>query len=133
MRNLAMAVGILAMAMVAHADEAKKYEVKVTPASAKVGQSATARFQIDASPGSHVSDEAPLKISLKADGLKLGKDKLTTADIVAGKGASPKFEIPFVAEKPGQDTIEAKATFIVCTKELCEREQEKISIPVTAK
>jgi len=131
MRKLVVAMGILALAATAGADEAKKYEVKVTPATAKVGAKSTAKFQIDAAPGSHVSDEAPLKISLKAEGLELGKDKLTTADIVEGKGASPKFEVPFTATKPGQDAIEAKATFIVCTKELCEREQEQIRIPVT--
>ena len=49
------------------------------------------------------------KISLKADGLELGKDKLTTSDIVAGKGASPKFEIPFTASKPGDYPYQAIA------------------------
>ena len=133
MRKLMIAVAMLAMAGVAHADEAKKYEIKIAPASAKAGARSAARFEIDAVPGSHVSDEAPLKISLQAQGLKLEKDKLTTADIVAGKGSSPKFEIPFTAEKAGQTSIEGKAIFIVCTKELCEREQDTLHIPVTVK
>jgi hypothetical protein len=125
---------VVAASLVASAGalaEGKKYELKVEPAKAKAGAPAKAGFKIAVAPGSHVSDEAPLRISLKSEGLKLAKEKLTTADVVDGKGSSPRFEIPFTAEKKGAQSITADAVFIVCTKELCERETEKVTIPVT--
>lgn len=110
--------------------ETKKYEVKIEPAKAKVGAAGKVGFKIAVAEGSHVSDEAPLKIVLKSEGLKLAKEKLTTADVVDGKGASPRFEVPFTAQKKGAQSVTADATFIVCTKEVCERETEKLTLPV---
>lgn len=133
MKKLAIVLGMLALAGSAFASDAKKYDIKVPAVTAKAGQKSDATLKIEAAAGSHVSDEAPLKIILKGDGVKLEKEKLTTADIAEGKGASPTFKITFTAEKAGAQKIEAQATFIVCTKELCEREQETVNIPVDVK
>ncbi|MBS2027061.1 MAG: hypothetical protein JST54_04070 [Deltaproteobacteria bacterium] len=129
-RTLGLTLGVLLAANVARADDAKKYELKIEPGTAKVGAKGKAAVKINVAAGSHVSEDAPMKFVLKAEGVKLDKEKLTQADVIEGKGASPKLEIPFTAEKAGAAKIEADATFIVCTKELCEREQEHLSIPV---
>jgi hypothetical protein len=129
-RTLGIAVASLLLAGAARADEVRKYELKIPAATAKAGAKSKASLQIAVAPGSHVSDEAPLKIVLKSTSLKLEKEKLTQADVADGKGSSPRFDIPFTADKAGAQTIEGDATFIVCTKELCEREQEHVSIPV---
>ena len=115
----------------AHAEGPKPYQLKTAKVTAKVGVASKATLKIETAPGSHVSAEAPLKIVLKGtDGLTLVKEKLVTEDIVEGKGASPSFELPFKADKAGPKTIDATLTFIVCTKELCERESDTVSIPV---
>lgn len=134
MRKMAIVVGALAVASAAWAGEAKKYEVRAPAVTAKAGEKGTASLKIEAAAGSHVSDEAPLKIILKtSEGVKVEKEKLTTADIAEGKGASPTFKIPFTAANAGAQKIDAQATFIVCTKELCEREVENVTIPVDVK
>ena len=132
-RTLGLMLGVVLVAGVARADEAKKYELKIEPGVAKVGAKGKASVKINVAAGSHVSEDAPMKFVLKGEGVKLDKEKLTQADVTEGKGASPKLEIPFTAEKAGADKIEGDATFIVCTKELCEREQEHVTIPVDVK
>lgn len=125
---LASCIGALCLSSTAFG--AAKYSVKVDAPKATVGKAAKAELSIDVAQGSHVSPDAPLKILLKSDGLKLTKVKLGHADAVTGNAPSPRFEIPFVAEKKGAQHIAADATFIVCTQELCEREHQTIDIPV---
>ena len=130
-RMLGLTLGVLLFAGAARADEPKKYAIQVEPGTAKAGAHGKASFKIDVAPGSHVSDEAPLKITLKSEGVKLDKDALGQADVADGKGKSPRFDIGFTGAKAGAQKIDADATFIVCTQELCAREHEAISIPVT--
>ena len=113
------------------ADGEKRYKVETPATTVKVGETAKASLRIVASAGSHVSDEAPLKIKLTGAGVKLAKDTLRTEDIAEGKGASPRFEVAVVGDRKGEGSVTAEMTFIVCTKELCERESEKVTIPVT--
>jgi hypothetical protein len=129
LRTLALAVVVL-VPIAGRADGAKRYKIEAPAAQAKVGAKSTATLRIVASEGSHVSDEAPLKIALKGDGVKLDKELLHTADIADGRGASPRFDLPITGDRKGDATITAEMTFIVCTKELCEREQEQVTIPV---
>lgn len=110
--------------------EGKGYSIETAPLKVKAGEKARASFRIVAAAPSHVSDEAPLKVALTSPTLKLEKDKLGKEDAVDGKGQSPKFEVPFVAEKKGPATIEANVTFILCNKELCSRETEKVAMSV---
>jgi hypothetical protein len=108
----------------------KRYQLKTNAEAVKTGAKGKVSIKIETKEGSHVSEEAPLKITLKGDGVKLDKEKLVTADIVEGKGASPRFEVPFMAERKGSAKVDATLNFIVCTAELCERESETLSIPV---
>jgi hypothetical protein len=129
-RKLILAAALTAPAL-ALADGPKAYQVEAPAARVKAGAKGKATIHIQVKAGSHVSEEAPLKIALKSDGLKLDKELLRTPDIVEGKGASPRFEVPFTAAKPGAQSIEATMNFVVCTKELCERESETVKIPVS--
>jgi hypothetical protein len=130
MKKLAWMLAI-GLGCTAHADGPKPYQLKTAAVSAKVGIATKTTLKIETAPGSHVSPDAPLKITLKgAEGLTLVKEKLVTEDIVEGKGASPSFELAFTAAKAGPKTIDATLTFFVCTKELCERETDTVSIPV---
>ena len=85
--------------------------------------------------GAHISDEAPLKIELKATGAKVEKDKLAYKDSMAKKSdaqpyPNPRFEVPFTASTAGKASIEAKMKFFVCTDKLCTPQQKTITLPV---
>ena len=64
LRTLALAAVIL-LPVLSRADGAKRYKIEAPTAQAKLGTKSTASLKIIASEGSHVSDEAPLKIVLK--------------------------------------------------------------------
>src|SRR6185369_2403486 len=93
-------------------------------AKVKVGEKGKVVIDIKALDGSHISDEAPLKIELKGTGAKVEKDKLGYKDSVGVKknGAEypdPHFEVPFTAPAAGKASIEAKMKFFVCTEKQC--------------
>jgi hypothetical protein len=130
-RKLVLLSLLLAPAL-SRADGAKPYSIKTEAQKVKAGEKGKISLHIQVTkPDSHVSDEAPLKITLKGEGVKLDKESLKTADVVEGKGSSPRFEVPFTAEKKGEGSVTADMAFIVCTKEVCERETEKVIIPVS--
>ncbi len=101
----------------------------------KVGQQGTFVLSIKPKPGSHVSDEAPLKLELKGSQLTPTQEKLAMKDSVAKKAegqafAEPRFEVPFKAAAAGKGAVEAKLTFFICSEQLCARQQKTVSVPV---
>lgn len=101
----------------------------------KAGGKGNVVLSIRSKDGAHVSDEAPLKIELKAEKAKLAKDKLTLADSVVKKGegvkyADPRFEVPVTVEQAGNANVEAKLTFFICTDTVCSRQQKVVKIPI---
>lgn len=101
----------------------------------KAGEKGKLVLDIRAKSGAHISDEAPLKIELKSTGAKTEKDKLTYKDSIGVKKdgveyPDPHFEVPFVSDKPGKASIEAKMKFFVCTDKVCAPQTKTVTLPV---
>ncbi|MDC3954987.1 hypothetical protein [Polyangium jinanense] len=125
------AVAILAFAGAAFAGD--KYDLKVSPASAKSGSKATAVVTVKAKGAYHVNLEYPHKLVLKApDGVTVEKAKLVAADAKVSK-EELSFTVVATAAAPGKKTIEAELKGAVCTDTTCEPFTETVSIPVDAK
>jgi hypothetical protein len=132
-----VALGALAQTATPAGDTsaAKKYTIDVskTTSDVKAGAGGTFALHIQAAAGFKVSHEAPLKITLQSDGLKLAKSALGAADAKDKKATSPEFEVKFGADAAGQKKIEVDATFFVCDDKICERKKETLSVPVSVR
>lgn len=118
-------------------DPSTLYELSTEGSSTQVkaGEQGTFVLSIKTKSGSHVSDEAPLKLELKGTQLTPAQEKLAMKDSVAKKPAGqafadPRFEVPFKATSAGQGTVEARLTFFICSEQLCARQQKTLSVPV---
>jgi hypothetical protein len=118
-------------------DPSSLYEVSTEGTSTKVkaGEKGVFVLAIKSKSGSHVSDEAPLKLQVKGTQLSPAKEQLGREDSVAKKAegqsfVDPRFEVPFTAAAAGKATVDAKLTFFICTEKLCARQQKTFSIPV---
>jgi hypothetical protein len=83
---------------------------------------------------SHVSEEAPLKVQVSAEGATPSKDKLGRADLSPGtgtKGVSPRFEVPFRTGSGKEAQLKAEVTYFICTQDVCARQLRKLTVPVT--
>jgi len=122
----------LTLAGEAKAESSKPYTIDTRGTSTQVvrGKSGVLKLQIVPAKGYKVSAEAPLKISLSADGLSLTKAQLGHADQEDPKSTAPRFEVGFGANESGKRKIEAEAMFFVCSEELCEKRTEKLSVAV---
>jgi hypothetical protein len=118
-------------------DPTSLYEISTEGSSTKVkaGEKGVFVLSIKSKQGSHVSDEAPLKLQLKGTQLTPAKEQLGREDSVAKKAegqafADPRFEVPFTAAAAGKGSVDAKLTFFICTEKLCARQQKTVSVPV---
>ena len=118
-------------------DPSTLYSISTEGTSTHVKPGDKGRFvlAIKTKNGSHVSDEAPLKLELSGKYVVLAKTKLVHADSVAPKVAGkefadPRFEVPFTAAVDGKGSVDAKLTFFVCTEQLCSRQQRTLSVAV---
>lgn len=133
MTTLMLTLAVLAQAP----DVTQMYDLTTDGSSAKVkvGEKGKVVLEIKAKSGAHISDEAPLRIELKATGAKVEKDKLVYKDSVGAKKtgqdyADPRFEVPFSADTAGKASIEAKMKFFVCTDKVCAPQTKTVTIPV---
>lgn len=132
--NLAvMTLGLLLMAPASSEADGKKYEIDISETSREVSQGDKGTFQlrIQARPGYKVSQEAPLKIKLKSEGLALKKSLLEAKDAKSKKWTSPEFAVAFSAEETGAQNIDVDAVFFVCDERICERKKEELSVPIS--
>jgi hypothetical protein len=111
-------------------DPGTLYEVTTRGSTEKLKPGETGSFvlQITPKPGAHVSDEAPLRLELKGQNVKVEKTKLTLADSVAKP--NPRFEVPVKAEAAGKGSVDGKLIFFICTETLCARQQKTLSVPI---
>lgn len=128
---------ILLTALCQAPDVSGLYELTTEGSTVKVKAGEKGRLVLDirAKSGAHISDEAPLKIELKATGAKVEKDKLGYKDSTGVRKdgveyPDPHFEVPFTAPAPGKATIEAKMKFFVCTDKVCAPQQKVVTLPV---
>jgi hypothetical protein len=137
---LAVAVALSACgtsAVAKEVDPSTLYEVTTrgTTERLKAGEKGSFVLQITAKAGAHVSDEAPLRLELKGQNVKLEKATLTLSDSVAKKAqgqqyANPRFEVPVTAQTAGKGSVDGKLTFFICTEQICARQQKTIIVPV---
>lgn len=102
----------------------------------KTGKPGTFVLSIRTVAGAHISEEAPMKLTLTGSGgVEPGKTLLGRSDaksVHKPDGAvDPRFEVPVTGSAKGQGAVEAKLTFFVCTETLCARQQKTLSLPVT--
>lgn len=102
----------------------------------KVGQPGTFVLSIRTTAGAHISEDAPLKLTLSGTGVvEPAKASLSRSDAKPVRKpdgmVDPRFEVPLSAATKGQGAVEAKLTFFVCTETLCSRQQKTLSLPVT--
>jgi cytochrome c biogenesis DsbD-like protein len=135
---------LAALTLVQDPDVTKLYQVTTDGSTARVaaGQKGKLVLSIKLVKEAHVSDEAPLKITLTgAGGAAPEKATLTYADQISKKAAGEKYANPVVFEVPftvdasakagaGDAAVKAKMTFFVCTEQICSRQQKEVSLPV---
>lgn len=116
--------------------EAKKnyaIDTSGTTTVVKPGTDGTLKLQIKPADGYKVSAEAPLKIALSSDQVKLAKEQLGHKDAAEKEAPAPTFTVPFSASKNGKGTISADAMFFICSETICERKTEKLTVAVDVK
>src|SRR5688500_16659218 len=94
----------------------KNYTIDLsqTTKEVKPGQSGMLHLHIVPADGFKVSAEAPLKINLTAEKLKLHKTNLGHDDAKDKKSTAPEFGVKFAAPEQGDQSIEVDAMFFVC-------------------
>lgn len=101
-----------------------------SPGKVASGEKATAEIQIKVKPEAHISDEAPFKAKVSGRNVTPAKDKLGKSDAVYKDGGAT-VALPFTATDKGAGSVEADLSFYMCSKEICEKQERKVSIPVT--
>lgn len=100
------------------------------PEKVASGQKGSAEIQIKVKPDGHISNEAPFKAKVAGKNVQVTKDKLAKSDAVYKDGGA-SVSLPFTATEKGTGSIEADLSFYMCSKEICEKQERKVSIPVT--
>jgi len=135
---LSLLVLLAPAAWAADPDPSSLYSVSTEGSSSvlKAGKPGTFVLSIRTSAGAHISEDAPLKLTLTGSGgvepakASLGRSDAKTVRKADG-AADPRFEVPLTATAKGQGAVEAKLTFFVCTETLCSRQQKTLSLAVT--
>jgi len=137
-RLLALLLLAAPSARAADPDPASLYVVTTegSTTALKTGKPGTFVLSIRTVAGAHISEEAPMKLTLTGSGgVEPGKTLLGRSDaksVPKPDGAvDPRFEVPVTGSAKGQGAVEAKLTFFVCTETLCARQQKTLSLPVT--
>jgi hypothetical protein len=130
-----MSLGALLFVGLATIANPKNYTIDTsqTTQEVKAGGNGTLHLQIIPANGFKVSPEAPLKINLSAEGLKLNQSALGHDDAKDKKSTSPEFGVKFGAPEQGGKSIQVDATFFVCDEKICERKTEKLSVAINVK
>ena len=116
-------------------------EISTEGTSAQVarGKDGLLVVTIRAKGDSHISDEAPLKMSLSGKDVVWSKSEMTRKDAHAdpkspagAKYPNPQFVVPFKVSGESA-TVQVDVTFFLCTKDLCARQQKTVALPLTVK
>lgn len=132
---------MLAAGLLASPSEAKptsqKYSLSFagTSEQLKLGAPGVFALKIDAAPGFHISADAPLKIKLSGQRLKLSKATLKQRDSKAKKPkgrkyVTPEFVVPMEGTEAGAGKVLVDASFFVCDAKMCEHRRAKKQLPV---
>ncbi len=133
--QLVLSASFLLTAGLASAASEKLYSVEASAAQQELaaGAKGSISLEIKGKEGAYVSPEAPLKVTVSGTNVKLEKEKLSRGDLPDKTSKSPKFVVPFTAGEKGSASVDADVTFFICTANLCERQVQKVSVPLTVK
>ena len=123
------ATALIIVALAQAPDPSSLYDMSTdgSTASVKAGEKGKLVLEIRTKDGSHVSEEAPMKIELSGKGVALEKQQLTLSDAVT---KTPRFEVPFSTKEKGKSQVDAKLTFFICTEKVCARQQKTLTVAV---
>ena len=127
---LALTLSISADANQAFPDKPYTLKTKGTTTQVKTGKNGSFALQIIPAKGFKVSREAPMKIKLKSEGLKLEKSKLGQKDTYDNKGEVAKFKVGFAAPSTGDQSVDTNAVFFICNENICVRKVEKFKVAI---
>jgi hypothetical protein len=126
----ACVVALLAFSSTAFAGGSFKVDVKA-PASAKKGEKATAKLQVEGTGEFHVNTDYPAKLTIEApSGVTLDKTKQINRDAVKFEKSGAVFAIAFTSSDTGKKAIKGEFKFAVCTDNNCQPSNEKIAFDV---
>lgn len=111
----------------------KSFTLEGKAEAVPAGEKGTATIAIKLAPEAHIEKRAPLSVKLDAQGVQVDKPKLGNADArYDERGAT--LAVPFDAGKAaGEGKIRADVSFYVCLKDLCEKQDRSVVIPVQVK
>jgi hypothetical protein len=138
MRPLLPLLLLSSLALAGDVDPTRLYRLSTEGSTAQLrpGQKGKVVVEVQSLEGAHVSDEAPLKLTLAGTGsVTPERQALVYGDSVRKKSDTvkypdPRFEVPIAATGTGPGAVEAKLTFFICTADLCLRQQKTLSVPV---
>jgi hypothetical protein len=135
-RSLAAALVLLAAPLARPADPAAEaaasYRIDTEGSTKAVAAGGKGTLVVAIVPieKTHVHPQAPLKITLRSEGLQLEKTSLGHKDAVDPKAEGPRFQVPFVARKKGAQQVQANVDFFICSDKWCVKQVKDVTIPV---
>jgi hypothetical protein len=133
---LALVPAAGALAADAGASAARSYRIDTVGTTAEVQQGGEGKLVVTIVPlqGTHVNQEAPLKIALSGtQGLKLSRDALGHKDALDPAADAPRFEVPFTATAAGPQEARARVDFYICSEQWCVKQSRDVSVAVHVK
>jgi hypothetical protein len=125
----AAATGLTVLPLEAQAQEL--HEVIAPPAQGRVGAKGRTAVTLAGKNGWHLNEQAPVTLKLTPSaGIAVDKAKLGRKDLVEDTKDRARFDIPFTAQQPGRQTIEAEAAFVVCQEAACKPVKQKVTLAV---
>lgn len=128
MKRLSLVASLFALTAFAQDDSLATVSTDGSTTRLKAGEQGKLVIAFHVAAGSHISDEAPMKIELSSEKAALDKKLLTLAD--SKQKGEPKFEVGFGAAGKGSAAIDARLTYFVCTDTKCVRQSKKLSVAV---
>lgn len=123
------ALGLLGVAAASPAQAADTHDLVKADAKAPVGQTGVASVAITGKNGWHVNEEAPITLKLTPPpGVNTPKPKLTRADLAETTPTKARFDVPLTGTEPGQKTVAAEASFVMCQATACQPVKETITL-----
>ena len=101
------------------------------PAPVATGKPCQYRLSITPKAPWHLKTTTPLKVQLASTaGLKLTKTTLTWQDAAESTGDAKAVQTGCEGAKAGMQKVDADLSFFLCTDEICQRQTDKVSLPV---
>lgn len=98
----------------------------------KVGERGAGSLTIVPGSGRSIHDAAlTVRLSVEpAEGLRLERRRYGRADAADPRADAPRFDLAFVADKPGRYDLVAEARFWLCARRTCVPIRDRARIPV---